>query len=240
MIGIIKQGVSNGRKGTAMVANRDRPERVISILGQKIGLAGFALLLMLVAIVLPTVMYSWSLQQPTPAELLIAVCIGMFASVLYLWILDASSTINFRSKWISTGVYGAAIVSIMGTSVGVYAEAFGQQPFPFQGEWLLTVQDSAAEKTLISQRSTVLAYSETTGVYWGYSAAPDPLKNGPDTNWVEVTAFDPTSQSVELRIRNSVGLDEVVKATIAETQPRTAFSSATDDKFVISLSRRNE
>jgi hypothetical protein len=194
---------------------------------------------MLVAILLPTVMYSLNLKQPTPAELLVAISIGMFASVLYLWVLDATSTIPFRSVWVSRGVYGAAIVSIIGTSVGVYKDAFVQQPFPFQGEWLLTVHDSAG-KTLISQRPTALVYSPSTGVYWGYSAGSVAV-NDASGNWAEVTAFDPGKQRVEVRVRDTRGLDDVVTATISEIRPRTAFSSQVDGemKFAIQLSRRN-
>lgn len=128
-------------------------DRIVKIGNQEIALGGFALLLMLVAILVPPVMYSLRLQEPSPPQLLVAICIGVFASMLYLWVLDATATIKFRSEWISKGVYGVAIVSILGTSVGVYKDAF-QAPFLYQGEWLLTVQDGAGN-TLLARRPAV-------------------------------------------------------------------------------------
>ena len=224
------------RRGDANVPS----DRVIRVWGQEVALGSFALLLMLIAILLPTVMYSLNLREPTPAELLVAISIGMFASVLYLWVLDATSTIPFRSVWISRGVWGAAIVSILGTSVGVYKDAFAQHPFPFQGEWLLTVQD-AAGKTLVAQRPVALVYSQTTGVYWGYSAGPESVKPESDGKWAEVTAFDPGKRRVQVRLRDTSGLDEVVSTPIQEIQPRTAFSSQREQaaRFVVRLARRN-
>src|SRR5258707_29335 len=40
---------------------------------------------MATGIVLPSVMYSLSLRSPTPAELLIAICIALVSNLLFLW-----------------------------------------------------------------------------------------------------------------------------------------------------------
>ena len=93
-------------------------------LSAKKNIPEMALLLMLAGILLPTALYSFRLQSPSAPELLVAVSVALFASVLFLWILDATDIMPFRAPWISKSVYGAAIVSILGTSVAVYKDYF--------------------------------------------------------------------------------------------------------------------
>ena len=174
-------------------------ERVIHWAGHSIPLGSLALLLMLVAILSPSVFYSWNLKDQSPPRLLIAICIGMFASVLYLWVLDTTNTVRFRSAWVSRSVYGAAIVSILGTSVGVYKDAFDDWTATAAGEWKVTLKVDS--KSLASGRSVVLVHSKSTNVYWGYGARP--LEDG--LAWIEITRFDPTGPSVELRIAKDEG-----------------------------------
>jgi hypothetical protein len=58
-----------------------------------------ALSLMLMGILVPTALYSFKLasSSPTPADLLVAVCIALFASVLFLWIMDATDILPFKA-----------------------------------------------------------------------------------------------------------------------------------------------
>src|SRR5580700_2617368 len=98
-----------------------------------------ALLLMLIGILAPTALYSFRLTSPSPAELLVAISIALFASVLFLWILDATGLMPFRAPWISKAVYGAAITSILGTSVAVYKDFFYANKYPFEGAWQATI-----------------------------------------------------------------------------------------------------
>src|SRR5438046_1468148 len=84
---------------------------------------GLALQIMLVGILFPTAIYAFNLRNPTPAQLLVAICMSLFSAVIFLWILDATSVLRFRSEWVSRSVYGAAIVSVLGTSVAVYQDA---------------------------------------------------------------------------------------------------------------------
>jgi hypothetical protein len=84
----------------------------IRFAGQTYTITGLAFLLMLAGILLPTVKYAYYLREPSPAQLLVAVCMALFSAVLYLWILDATSILPFRSPWVSSSVYGAAIVSV--------------------------------------------------------------------------------------------------------------------------------
>ena len=87
--------------------------------------------------------------------------------VVFLWILDATSILRFRAEWISRSVYGAAIVSVLGTSVGVYQDAFNEQKYPFEGRWEVKVR-KAEQTTFVANHTVVLAYSRTAKVYWGY------------------------------------------------------------------------
>src|SRR5437763_1364461 len=106
---------------------------------------GIALTLMLLGILMPTAFYSIKLAQssPTPADLLVAVCIALFSSVLFLWIMDATGILPFKAAWISKSVYGAAIVSVLGTSVGVYKDYFNARKYPYEGAWQIMLISNA-------------------------------------------------------------------------------------------------
>ena len=106
---------------------------LLKIGGTQYSLPNVALLFMLMGVLMPSVIYSVNLRTPTPAELLIAICIALFSSVLFLWIMDATSVLKFRSEWISKSVYGAAIASILGTSVAVYTDVLVERKYPYEG-----------------------------------------------------------------------------------------------------------
>lgn len=207
--------------------------RVVRLGGQSIELGGFSILLMLIAVLLPAVMYSTGLREFTPAELLVAICIGMFASVLFLWILDVTDTLSFRSPWVSRSVYAAAIASVLGTSVGVYKDSFGD-PYPYQGAWLLTVIDDSGS-TLIARRPVALVYDRQTDVYWGYGDRPSSV--GGASWWVAVTAYSPRPGRIEIQIAG--GPDSVNEIVIAEERPKEPylFTTTLGKEYTIRLSR---
>ena len=60
---------------------------VIHLLGGDYTIAGIALLLMAIGILLPSANYSLKLRNPRPAKLLVAICIALFSAVVFLWIL---------------------------------------------------------------------------------------------------------------------------------------------------------
>lgn len=59
--------------------------------------------------------------------------IGCFLGVMVLWILDVTDMLLFRSAWVGRSIWLAAIASILGTSVGVYKDAFTEYARPFEG-----------------------------------------------------------------------------------------------------------
>jgi hypothetical protein len=215
-------------------------DRIVKVGNQEIALGGFALLLMLAAIIVPPVMYSVNLRNPTPAELLVAISIGMFASTLYLWVLDATNTLPFRSAWVSRGVYSAAIVSILGTSVGVYKDAF-VPPYPYQGEWLLSIRENG--ETLAAQRPVALSFSRQTGTYWGYGDSPSGfLRDKPDS-WLKVVSFDPRSKRLELQVRFSDAKERhILIDNLREDRANVAFSAdkemPTGNPISVQMARR--
>lgn len=148
--------------------NNNEAKYIVRIAGQELSLPNVSLLLMLTAIVIPAAIYSINLRDPSPAQLLIAICIALFSSVVFLWILDATSILRFHSPWVSKSVYGAAIVSVLGTSVAVYQDAFAARKYPYEGGWQLTVLREKDEKFL-ADNTVSLVYSESAGFYWGYS-----------------------------------------------------------------------
>ena len=125
-----------------------------------------SLMVVVVAVLMPAVNYSLRLSDPTPSQLLVAICIGVFSSVICLWLLDAVSILRFRSEWVSRSVWGAAIVPILGTGVGVFQGAFAERKYPYEGQWLVRVY-SPSENAFVAERQAVLIYSQSTESYWG-------------------------------------------------------------------------
>ena len=78
----------NTNDNTVSAKTARPPVDAIRVGGTRYQIPTLALGAMLVAILAPTVMYSTNLRGPTPAELLIAICIAMFSGVLSLWVLD--------------------------------------------------------------------------------------------------------------------------------------------------------
>jgi len=73
----------------------------IKFAGVEYSIPTIAFGLMLVGILLPTAKFSLNLKEPSPAQLLIAICISLFSAVVFLWILDATSLLRFRAEWVS-------------------------------------------------------------------------------------------------------------------------------------------
>ena len=173
-----------------------------------------ALLLMLAGILLPTALYSFRLQSPSAPELLVAVSVALFASVLFLWILDATDIMPFRAPWISKSVYGAAIVSILGTSVAVYKDYFYLDKHPAAGLWEVTLTNSA-DPTHPKEFPLLLSFSEAGDRYWGYSAL---IANSTDSKtlvWVEAVDVSPRDGNATLRLHFGDGSVEVFKWTVS-------------------------
>jgi hypothetical protein len=185
---------------------------------------GIALTLMLIGILLPTAFYSFRLSQssPTAADLLVAVCIALFSSVLFLWIMDATSILPFRAQWISKSVYGAAIVSILGTSVGVYKNFFNSSKYPFDGAWQV-ILTSKADPTHPTEFLVVLTYSEAAAGYWGYSNVV--ATSHERMLWAEVTDFAPEERTFELRATNGEGTQIVYRWPIKSSRKGRLFES---------------
>ncbi len=207
-------------------------------------IAGTALLLMLASVLLPTAYYSYHLKDPTPSQLLVAICIGVFSSVVFLWILDAVSTLKFRAEWISKSVYGAAIVSILGTSAGVYKDAFSESKYPYEGRWELQVFDAEpanqeASTAIFTTNSIALVYSTQSETYWGYSDYRQPTSSDDIRPvWAAIDDFNPDSGRIVLSVYPMKGEKRVLDAAIEKQRTGKLFVGQVKTT-VIRLARPN-
>lgn len=195
-----------------------------------------ALQLMLIGILLPTAFYSFNLRNPTPAQLLVAVCMALFSGVVFLWILDATNILLFRSKWVSRSVYGAAIASVLGTSVAVYRDAFDARKYPYEGAWEVNVLKADTNQLLVDHK-VVLSFSESAGVYWGYSNVV--LEKNDDTTkalWIEVKQFRPDDGYILMRLVSKDGSNQVIDQRLTMSSDKHRFESQ-NGAYKIQLTR---
>jgi hypothetical protein len=163
---------------------------------------GTAITLIMVGILLPAAFHSFKLasSEATPSDLLVSICISLFSGILFLWILDAVSILPFRSQWVSKSVYGAAIISILGTSVAVYKDFFAVRKYPFEGSWNLVYQDS----NNIKRANAIMMFSDQSGAYWGYSEFDNSdLKDGESIVWIKIDEFDPKDKEIRVQLFRS-------------------------------------
>jgi hypothetical protein len=180
----------------------------IAVSRQKVPELAFTL--MIAGILVPTAMYSFRLSSPSPAELLVAVSIALFASVLFLWIMDATGILPFRAAWISKAVYGAAITSILGTSVAVYKDYFFADKYPYVGAWQVMLTKTA-DATHPTEFSLVLSYSQAGDRYWGYSNLVATSTDPKTLIWVEAVDVSPQQGSAMLRLHFGDGSQQVIQ-----------------------------
>ncbi len=205
-----------------------------------------AVLLMVAAILFPAVRYSVGLQNPTPEQLIVAICIAVFSSTVCFWLLDAIGIIKFENKTLRNSIWTAAIVSILGTSVGVYRGAFSERKYPQEGGWNLRLTFLPTSQT-IAECSVVLIYSETGGYYWGYSNLSPPnsfaatQESGPEhIFWIEVTEFASDSGRISLRLFGAGGQEiQTIDASIKQDASGHLFetSEGSGGNYRVSLTR---
>jgi hypothetical protein len=215
----------------------------IQIAGVEYSIPTIAFGLMLVGILLPTAKFSLGLNDPSPTQLLIAICISLFSAVVFLWILDSTAVLRFRSEWVSKSIYGAAIVSVLGTSVAVYKDAFIERKYPYEGRW--EIQIRTGEK-LLANNELILMYSDSAETYWGYSDFRGGNQSpGALAKWIRVNDFDNKSGKLNLSYFDESGSEAIVTMTLTSTRGGKLFSgsqSATtkeepESKMVITLGR---
>jgi hypothetical protein len=210
----------------------------IQLAGQTMTIPGLAFLLMLAGVLLPSAMYSFRLQDPTPAELLVAICIALFSSVVFLWILDATAILKFRSEWVSKSIYGAAIVSVLGTSVAVYKDAFAARKYAYEGPWELQI--TGLDQSPDISRSILLIYSEQSETYWGYSdfqSQSQPTRAA----WLKVIDFGPRGSKADININvlDMTGQEKRLSQSLLMERKGRLFTLSTENGLKIRLSRPN-
>lgn len=220
-----------------MDENENPLVKTFTISRQRIPEAAF--LLMLLGILAPTAIYSFRLTttSPSPADLLVAVSIALFASVLFLWIMDATALLPFRAAWISKAVYGAAITSILGTSVAVYKDFFYADKYPFEGAWQVMLTKTTDETHPI-EFMLLLSYSQAGGRYWGYSNL---IANSTDAKtlvWIEAIDVSLEQPNAVLRLHFGDGSQQVVQLPLSvEKKGRLLKSRQPSSQLSLELRR---
>ncbi len=198
---------------------------ILKVGAMEIDLSTAALFLILAGVIIPTVNYSLRLHDPTPAELLIAICMALFSGVVFLWILNATSVLQFRSEWIAKSVWGAAIVSVLGTSVGVYRDAFSERKYPYEGLWHMYVELIDSQQ-LVVDHELLLHYSTSAETYWGFaqmrSAEPP---NSKTYDWAQITDFQPKAGTLKARFLNHDGSELVLSFRVSSERQCRLFLS---------------
>ena len=211
-------------------------------IGDQIGDIGnqipkIVLLAIVVAVLLPAANYSLNLIDPTPSQLLVAISIGVFSSTLCLWLMDAVSVLKFRSEWVSRGVWGAAIVSILSTGVGVFQGALSERKYQFEGKW---------EARFISKESGVslaevplnLTYSISAETYWGFSKtliAPRQEESQPIS--IEIIDLNFDSSIIVYKLKYLTGAEEIYEQPFDLGTKRKHINSSTSSGVSFTLSR---
>jgi hypothetical protein len=210
-----EKSISERGKGSRLDIHR------IRFAGFEYSIPTLAFGLMLVGILLPTAKFSLGLNDPSPSQLLIAICISLFSAVVFLWILDSTALLRFRSEWVSKSVYGAAIVSVLGTSVAVYREAFTERKYPHEGRWEIQVRSG---DKLLASNELILIYSDTAETYWGYSD----LGRSVDvpTKWIRVNDFDNQSGKLNLSYFDQSGLEGLINIKLTPTRGGKLFTGS--------------
>jgi hypothetical protein len=111
-------------------------------------------------------------------------------SVLRCW---SSKLVRLRPS-ISKSVYGAAIVSVLGTSVAVYSSAFSERKHPLEGLWEIEIKDGDVFDT----HSLIMMFSDQSKAYWGYSDFRKLKDSAPLSQWISVKEFDPSAKSLRI------------------------------------------
>jgi hypothetical protein len=196
-----------------------------------------ALILMLMGVLAPAALYSFRLTSPSPAELLVAISIALFASVLFLWIMDATGLMPFRAAWISKAVYGAAITSILGTSVAVYKDFFYANKYPFGGAWQATIT-ATDDPTHPAEFSLLLSYSEPGDRYWGYSNLMATSSDPKALVWVEAVDVSPPQTAGKFRLHFGDGSQRVYQwQLLIEKKGKFIRSREPNSQLVLELRR---
>lgn len=170
---------------------------------------------MLVGILVPAASYSFRLSNPTPSELLVAISVGLFSSVLFLRILDATSLLTFRTAWMSKAIYGAAIASVIGTSVGVYKDYFESSKYPYDGVWHLSLKRSADAEPI--ECLLLVTYSKNAEKYWGYSNFATTVNADNKTKvtyWFELIDYVPEERKARFRMVVSDGSEKTIEQSL--------------------------
>ena len=199
-----------------------------------------ALTMMMVAILLPAVNYSMRLGDPTPQQLIVAICIGIFSSVFCLWILDSVGVVTFRSPALRGTIYTAGVGAIIAAGVAGFRGGLSDRAYPYEGVWNIRVH-SVADNSFVVDHSAVLIYSRSASAYWGYSETLKPEQGPSQAAALELVEFLPDTPSIALRLYFRDAENISIKQSLVEKQDGKRFESKSSDdsaKYIVTLARQ--
>jgi hypothetical protein len=132
-----------------------------------------------------------------------------------------------------------AIASILGTSVGVYKDAFSEAKYPYEGRWEVQLID-AKDGQEIAHTTIALVYSERSGTYWGNSDyEPPPANNPARAVWLGVNDFSPEENRVVLNWYSGSGEKFAADTRVSSERTGRLFVGKTDNQTTIRIFRPN-
>nr|WP_321281305.1 hypothetical protein [uncultured Vibrio sp.] len=214
-------------------------EHTVKLMNQQLSLSTLALGAIMVGVLMPAVIYGINLRDPSPTELLISICISLFSGVVFLWVLDATSVLRFRAEWIAKSVYGAAISSVLGTSVAVYSDSFTERKFEYEGLWEIQIRN-VEQNQFVADDELILHYSTSNNSYYGFSRmrAAD-IKNPQIANWFEVVDFQPKDSVIMVKLTSVESPDSVYQFKLKRQREGKVFKGnlVSGESLSISMTR---
>jgi hypothetical protein len=131
-----------------------------------------AIVAMLIGIMAPPLVNVWQAFRQgslTPVQVITAVCMSVFASVLVLWILDATRLRAFPSNWMSRAIWALAISSILSAGIGMWKGQFTDRANPFDGLWKVSCWTDSGEQ-IADAEELIFAYNKPAHRYQGFSS----------------------------------------------------------------------
>jgi hypothetical protein len=127
----------------------------------------------------------------------------------------------------------------VGTSVGVYRDAFSERKYPYEGLWHVYIQ-SVESQDYMADHELLLHYSTSAETYWGFakmltSQTPKTTKY----DWVQVTEFQPKDNTLYARLLNNDGSELILSFQVSSERQGRRFTSkdTSTSKYSLKLVR---
>ncbi|MEQ8927062.1 MAG: hypothetical protein RLO81_14680 [Fulvivirga sp.] len=156
-------------------------------------LSGLLIVLAITIVFPPDIFQSFfsRFERPDLNESIAVACFLIFLLVVIIFIFDSIGVIDIKHGWITKGIWGIGISSIIGTSVAVFSTQVNAQDNEFSGLWTVRVflpQWEVYEPNSYqlsgfaseSEQKVILYFDPFQKIYQGYSDLSE------ERNWFEL------------------------------------------------------